>query len=150
MAFKDSSIETLFLTNNYKEWAVKTFSTDTSSPTRYSSLTYFNSETISEMHFNDIDKISSYAFYGLNSLTKLTIDGSVTKVLGMSFAYCTNLVEVSIDIDGIVQSAFQYCSSLKKCLISDKITGLSSQMFAGCSSLEELHLPFVGDRKSVV
>ena len=151
MAFKDSSIETLFLTNNYKEWAVKTFSTDTSSPTRYSSLTYFNSETISEMHFNDIDKISSYAFYGLNSLTKLTIDGSVTKVLGMSFAYCTNLVEVSIDIDGIVQSAFQYCSSLKKCLISDKITGLSSQMFAGCSSLEELHLPFVGtERKTSI
>ena len=142
MAFKDSSIETLFLTNTYKEWAVKSFLTDTSCPIRYSSLTYFNGETVSEMHFTDVENISGYAFYGLNSLTKVTIDGSVKKI-NISFPYCTNLIEASIDIEGYVGPAFQYCSSLKKCVISERATGLGNQMFAGCSSLEELRLPFV-------
>jgi len=147
MAFKDSHIDTLFLSNSYKEWAVKSFSTDTSVPVRYSSSTLFNGESVTEMHFNDIEKISSYAFYGLHSLTKLTIDGAVANVLGWSFAYCDNLIEAYIDIDGSVQWVFQYCSSLTKCVISNRVTGLSGQMFAGCSSLEEIRLPFIGAEK---
>ena len=61
-----------------------------------------------------VTSIGSYAFYGINSLTSVTIPNSVTSIGSYAFEYCTSLTSVTIpnSVTGIAAQAFDSCTSL--------------------------------------
>jgi len=63
---------------------------------------------------NGITKINKYAFYDVDSLTKIVIPNSVTSIGDDAFSYSNSLTNVTIgsDVTSIGDYAFYNCNSL--------------------------------------
>lgn len=90
-----------------------------------------------------IVKIREYAFSGCDSLTSVTIPGSVTEIGNSAFSSCNNLTSVAIpnSVTEIGSSAFGRCKKLTSITISSNITEIKSGTFWGCESLTSITIP---------
>ena len=90
-----------------------------------------------------VTEIGYGAFSHCESLTSITIPGSVIQILDEAFCYCTNVSSIVIpdSVVSISRFAFGYCKSLKSIVIPDSMTSLHDSLFFGCSSLESVSLP---------
>ncbi|MBK7998489.1 MAG: leucine-rich repeat domain-containing protein [Verrucomicrobia bacterium] len=77
------------------------------------------------------------AFYGVISLTNVTIPDSVTSIGYYAFALCTNLTSFTMHggVSDIGGYAFQECSSLTNVAIPNSVTAVGEYAFYGCGSL---------------
>ncbi len=87
--------------------------------------------------------IYDYAFYGFDSIKKVTMHDGVVSVGEYAFKGCTELLEVTFskDLKSIGEYAFADCTALKKVDLTTKITSIKPYTFYNCKSIERLVLP---------
>ena len=90
-----------------------------------------------------VTSIGGSMFRGCNSLTSVIIGDGVTRIDNDAFRDCSSLTSVTIpdSVTSIVYSAFAYCSSLTSITIPDSVTRIGSGAFEGCSSLTSITIP---------
>ena len=78
-----------------------------------------------------VTTIGSYAFFGCDSLTSITIPDSVTSIGDQAFNVCTSLTSVTIGdgVTSIGNSAFLNCDSLTSITIPDSVTSIGDSAF---------------------
>ena len=82
-------------------------------------------------------RISDFAFSMCESLTSITIPGSVGSIGDDAFYGCKNLQTVEI-FEGptfVGRNAFTDCSSLKSIIIPNSVTKIGDRAFRGCTEL---------------
>ena len=82
-------------------------------------------------------------FSNTNSLKKVTIPDSVTKIDESTFSGCYNLSEIkmSANIEYIGDNAFNNCSSLTSIELPEGLTYIGYQAFYYCTSLTSIKMP---------
>lgn len=98
---------------------------------------YINDIMLNELEMPDgMTAIPDYAFSGCNSLTSVTITGSVTSIGQYAFYNCSFLTNVIIpnSVTSIGQYAFYNCSSFTIVTIPDGVTGIEQCAFYNCAS----------------
>ena len=118
-----------------------------------------------------VTSIGSYAFFGCDGLTSITIPSTVKSIEEYAFAYCGNLktliiysgvtsipkaafigckklttVSIPTSVTTIGEDAFYGCSGLTSMVIPQSVTEIGFSAFEGCSSLTSITIPFVGAR----
>ena len=78
-----------------------------------------------------ITSIGDGAFSGCQSLTSITIPGSVTSIGESAFSWCTSLTSLTIpgSVTSIGQSAFSSCTSLESITIPGSVTSIEPNTF---------------------
>ena len=89
------------------------------------------------------ESIGSYAFYGCDHMTSLSIPDSVTIIRYNAFEGCAGLTNLKIpgSVTGIGFYAFGDCSGLTDLTISNGVATISSLAFYNCSGLTSLTIP---------
>lgn len=100
-------------------------------------------EIKSEINGLPVKEISELAFYGNETLKKVTIPDSVTKIGKSAFQNCSALNEVTIGsgVKTVSESAFEHCQNLTTVVLSDNVTKISKNAFKNCIKLSEINLP---------
>lgn len=74
-----------------------------------------------------------------NTLTSITIPGSVTSIGNCAFDCCKSLTNVTFGENSRLTSigawAFRYCEKLKSIVIPDSVTDIGAEAFLGCAGL---------------
>ena len=113
----------------------------------FSGSTFDDCISLKNVKFSSgIEKIPDYLFrysQNLNSLTSITIPGSVTTIGSYAFYYCTGLTSVTIpdSVTTIGGSAFSGCKGLTSVTIPDSVTTIGSLAFSGCKGLTSVTIP---------
>ena len=81
-----------------------------------------------------IETATNTLVYGCSTTV---IPSSVTSIAGSSFAYCTNLQNITIplSVTSIGDCAFSYCTNLQNVTIPSSVTSIDDYAFACCESL---------------
>ena len=125
-----------------------------------SSNSNFVPDSLHTVMITDCVKIASYAFYGCNMLTDITIPDSVTSIGKYAFEKCSslenftvpafavsylpreNLVNVVITSgEAIEANAFKGSNRLISITIADSVVDIGNQAFEGCTSIENAVIP---------
>lgn len=117
-----------------------------------------------------VTEIGDQAFWGCNTLTKVTLPNTVDKIGYQAFCKCSNLTNVTIPegVTKIGQAAFYGCSQLTSITIpstiknmdeafsgntalshvtlTEGISKISSMAFKGCTGLTEIKVPMSVDQ----
>lgn len=90
-----------------------------------------------------VTSVGSYAFYGCDELTDITLPNGITYVGDCSFIDCSSLGNITFpdSITWIGSSAFADCSSLTSITIPDGVTKIGGSAFYGCSNLASITIP---------
>ena len=106
---------------------------------------YINNELVDEITVNT--DIPSYAFYGIDSITKVTLGEGATSIGDSAFQGCTSLATVTFaegsQLESIGDSAFQGCTSLATVTFAQdsQLESIDSYAFSNCRNLTEITLP---------
>lgn len=94
-------------------------------------------------HEYAVTNIASYAFYGNEAITSVSVPRGITHIGQSAFRKCKNLVQatLSASVDSIDMSAFSNCESLSSVVFPQKMSFIGSWAFYGCSSLNNVTLP---------
>ena len=135
-------LTTVIYGGNIDKWAEISFENCTSNPLYFAKNLFINGQLVSEIHLATAIKISDYAFYGYNSLTDITISGSVISIGNYAFFGCNSLTSATIGngVTSIGYYAFDACSSLTEITIPDLVTSIGYGAFFGCNSLTKVSL----------
>lgn len=85
----------------------------------------FDHTTITNINFDNISKINSYAFFEAKELNKATFSNKLTFIGSSAFSGCTNLNEVIFSESNI----------------DNELLEVENQVFASCSNLTSITLP---------
>ena len=96
------------------DWVQIDFEGSYSNPIMYSKNLYINNELVTILNINSAIKINNSAFKYCDSLTSVTIEGTVTE---------------------IGEDAFYNCKGLTNVVIGDGVTNIGRYAFSGCSAL---------------
>ncbi len=90
-----------------------------------------------------VTQINSYAFYGCNKLSSITIREGVTNIAEGVFYNCSGLTSVMIpdSVTSIGNSAFYGCTHLSALIIPDGVTSIGEYAFYNCKDLTDIILP---------
>jgi len=104
---------------------------------------YYVPTTLKSVTITDETKLGYGAFYGLNSLTNISLNIGVTNISGYAFRNCTGLTELSlpISVSEIEVGAFRGCSGLRNIKIPDSVGSIGPLAFADCVNLTSLSVP---------
>ena len=82
-------------------------------------------------------------FYGISTLTSVSIGNNVTEIGENAFCYCSGLTSITIpnSITNIGKSAFKNCTGLTNISISNNITNIKDYVFSGCRKLKSITIP---------
>lgn len=104
----------------------------------------FNScETLTKVVIpNTITKIGRLAFR-LTGLTRIEIPESVTEISEGAFSECKALSQVHIpeSVTEIGEGAFQGCDNLSQINIPESVTEIGERAFSGCDILSQINIP---------
>ncbi|MBR0161133.1 MAG: leucine-rich repeat protein [Oscillospiraceae bacterium] len=87
--------------------------------------------------------IPSFAFFGCNNLTAVTLPNEIRNIDEYAFQNCTSLTEISLPdgVTGIGSYAFSGCSNLESVMIPSSVTAIGASAFNACSSLTGVFIP---------
>ena len=121
-------------------WAMIDFGGYDSNPLYDGAELYLNGESVIEVTLTTATKISPYAFYSYNSLTRITIQSSVRSIGSSAFNNCDALGTVTFGEDSKLESigndAFYDCSNLTSIEIPSSVTSIGFSAFNNCDALE--------------
>ncbi|WP_338822878.1 leucine-rich repeat domain-containing protein [Mycoplasmopsis felifaucium] len=94
--------------------------------------------------------ISSEVFYGLNTLTKVTIPSSIQTIGTAAFKDAKNLKEIIFEegskLSNIGEAAFQGCTSLEKITMPESLQYIGNNAFKDCNGAK-FELTITGENK---
>ena len=99
-----------------------------------------------------VKAIADKLFYGRDSLTSVTVPGTIETIGDQAFSSCRSLQMVTLQegIKSLGKGAFRYCYGLKTVRLPSTLTTIENDTFDSCIALEELTLPegvtTLGDR----
>ena len=109
---------------------------------------YTNADMVYELVIPEgVEELEDGAFAGLETLNRITLPASLTKIGAHAFDGCTGLREVVIQaktMTGIGEAAFMGCTELKSIVIPDGITEIADSTFDQCRKLEKVKMPRAG------
>lgn len=90
-----------------------------------------------------VTKIQARAFFGCESIKKVTIGDSVTQIGELAFAICNNLESVKLPsvLKDTGNSVFYGCSALVSVKFPSELEQIGDATFAFCSKLTEINIP---------
>lgn len=90
-----------------------------------------------------VTTVGSYAFGGLNNLTKIEVSGTVSKINAYAFRNNIKLNDITISdgVEEIGNYAFYGCSSLDNVVIPEGVNKIGDYVFGYCSTLSDVVLP---------
>ncbi len=90
-----------------------------------------------------ITHIGKYAFFGMRSLTSVSLPGSLLSIGDQSFYLCDRLTALTIPegVTGIGYQAVCGCSGLVRLTLPDSLASIAEGCFTDCSSLTAVRLP---------
>ena len=96
---------------------------------------YINNDLEDEITINK--DIPAYAFYNIDSLTKVTIREGVTSIGDVTFYDCDNLTSITLpsSLTSIGKSAFYNCYNLTSITIPEGVTSIGRSAFETCNKL---------------
>ncbi len=125
-----------------------------------SSNSNFVPDSLHTVMITDCVKIASYAFYGCNMLTDITIPDSVTSIGKYAFEKCSSLENITVPAfvvsylpkenlvnvvitsgEAIEANAFKGSNRLISITIADSVVDIGNQAFEGCTSIENAVIP---------
>ncbi len=85
-----------------------------------------------------ITSIGSYAFWGMNNVTDISLPASLTAIGDFAFAYCGKVTQVNIPtaVTAIGKSAFEGCIGLTSLYLPESVTSIGDYAFAYCSAIQ--------------
>ena len=111
---------------------------------------YTNADKVYELVVPEgVEELADSAFAGLETLNKITLPATLTKIGAHAFENCIGLKEVVIQAKTMTEigaAAFKGCSELKKITIPDGIAEIGDSTFEECRKLETVTMP----RKGIV
>ena len=92
---------------------------------------------------NSVTRIGSYAFNNCQVLASVTIPNSVTSIEAGAFYACSSLASITIPngVTSIGTSAFYSCYSLASITIPNGVTSIGTSAFYNCYSLASITIP---------
>ena len=149
-------------------WCKINFNSSTANPLNYAHHLYLNGVEVSDLVLPSIiSDISSYAFYGCTSLTKITIPKSVTSIGSSAFSNCTSLTVMNFnaiscadfnssynpfsntfissiiigdDVVRIPDYFTKELTTLRAVTIGNSVTSIGNSAFYGCTSLTDISM----------
>lgn len=96
-----------------------------------------------DIDYNTGESYGYSPFYGISTLTSVTIGNKVTTVGSYAFSNCSNLTSVSIgdSVTSIDDNAFSYCKTLPSIAIPNSIKTIGYKAFYNCDSLTDVTIP---------
>ena len=90
----------------------------------------------------NITSIGARSFYGLSTLTSISLPGSIVSINGVAFADCSNLATVTLPahLEAIGNVAFADCTSLTSLVLPDSVTYIGDRAFDACKKLSSIKL----------
>lgn len=90
-----------------------------------------------------VTAIGTNAFYGLTTLTSVTIPSGVSLIANGAFQNCTNLTSVTIPstVNSIGDGVFLACARLTSVSIPSAVTVIRAGTFLGCTGLTSVTIP---------
>ena len=162
-----SSLEKVYITD-IASWCKIIFNSSTANPLNYAHHLYLNGVEVSDLVLPSIiSDISSYAFYGCTSLTKITIPKSVTSIGSSAFSNCTSLTVMNFnaiscadfnssynpfsntfissiiigdDVVRIPDYFTKELTTLRAVTIGNSVTSIGNSAFYGCTSLTDISM----------
>ena len=138
-----SSLTDVYYDGDINDWVSISFGGYYANPLSYGANLYLNGDTttpVTEINIDIATSIGAYAFYGLDTLTKVTIGNQVTSVGSSAFSDCSNLTSITIpsSVTSIGRYAFSDCSRLTNITIPSSVTSIGDYAFSNCYSLVEV------------
>ena len=116
------------------EWCSIEFAQNFSNPIYYAKKLIINDSEITELNIDEATEIKSFAFINLESLTSVTLGGSVITMGESAFAGCSELENVSLspNLRGISKFSFIGCNKLKSITIPASVNYVNCFAFYDC------------------
>ena len=127
--------------SDLRSWCNIAFANNTSNPLYYAHHIFVNGIEVTELtDLYNIEKVSSFSFYGCNGLNSIYIENS-TKSIGISaFESCNGISSAYIGncVLSMGNSVFRNCVNLSSVRLSDNVTVIDHSTFEGCSNLSDV------------
>ncbi len=158
-AFKDCDKLTEVRADSLTDWCYIDFYDGYANPLSYAHNLYINGEPFTEFDGAEVDEIKNFAFYGCESLTKISIPDWIVGIGRNAFVDCKNITEavlpagflssihkdnlhtVTVTSGAIGARAFKDSAKLSSVTLMDGVTKIGSEAFSGCRSLERITVP---------
>lgn len=97
---------------------------------------------LSEIEGHEVAGIANHAFYGCESITKLTIPSSVETIGEYAFASCSGITNLTIPngVKKLCFGAFANCYNLTNVKIPASVTTIESYAFQSCTDMENFEV----------
>ena len=109
---------------------------------------YTNADKVYELVIPEgVEELEDYAFAGLETLNRISLPATLTKIGAHAFEDCIGLKEVVIqakEMTEIGEAAFKGCSELESIVIPEGITEIGDSTFDRCGKLEQIKTPKAG------
>ena len=106
----------------------------------------FNGASVETVELPGWAVIGDYAFYGLRSLTSITLGEGIISIGSNAFMQCLGLTAITLPstLESIGYRAFYYCDYIATISIPASVTTMGSQAFAfwGTYSTQTIYVPF--------
>lgn len=127
-----------------EDWLDIFFRGDDANPMEFAETLYIGGEAIrTEIAIPEgVTDIGSYAFSGMDNLTRIDLHSGITEIGEYAFCGCSSLAGISIP-DGVTQigeGAFYGCAGLAEITVPGGVSEISAYAFCGCSGLTHAFL----------
>ena len=147
--YRCSSLADVYYSGDINDWVSISFGDYDANPLNNGANLYLNGDTTTpvtgEINIDTATSIGAYAFYGLDTLTKVTIGDQVTSIGNYAFSVCSSLTSITIpeSVTSIGYEAFDGCSSLTTVTFGEnsQLTSIGNYAFYNCSSLTNISIP---------
>jgi hypothetical protein len=139
---ESDTLQSVYYEGDIAGWCEIDFYDEDANPLSYGGDLYIDGMPLSEIVVPaGIALVGKNAFYGLRSLTSVTLGNDVGRIREGAFYYCRNLTTAVIgpNVTVIEKNAFSGCDSLRSLTIGAKVSEIGVHAFWGCERLTVIH-----------